>query len=45
MKIRSGFVGNSSSSSFLIYGIAFPEDLVNPDMGCKLWDVSYQRNL
>lgn len=27
MKIRNGFVSNSSSSSFLIYGIIFTEEL------------------
>mgnify|MGYP000385528695 CR=1 FL=1 len=29
MKVRNGFVSNSSSSSFMIYGTAFPTELVN----------------
>jgi hypothetical protein len=33
MKIRSGFVSNSSSSSFLIYGTIIPDDGDIDDLG------------
>lgn len=32
MKVRSGFVSNSSSSSFLIYGISLPVEVINEDL-------------
>ena len=51
MKKRNGFVSNSSSSSFLIYGVYnpdIPEDLmefVNKDFIKEAWEVWYQEVL
>lgn len=51
MKIRNGFVSNSSSSSFLIYGVYNPDipedllELVNKDFIKEAWSVWYQEVL
>jgi len=51
MKLRKGFVSNSSSSSFLIYGVydpKLPEDiaeLADKDVVKKAWTVWYQERL
>ena len=36
MKIRLGHVGNSSSSSFLIYGVCIPTANTDPELGCTV---------
>ncbi len=36
MKIRLGHVGNSSSSSFLIYGVRVPTANTDPVLGCTV---------
>jgi len=38
MKIRNGFVSNSSTSSFLIYGIALEDDEIRKSLGIKEFD-------
>lgn len=39
MKIRHGFVSNSSSSSFLIYGIQIPDEKLRDG---NVWDVAHE---
>jgi len=43
MKVRNGFVSNSSTSSFLIYGVCLEEsellDLLGLDEDADVWDV------
>ena len=38
MKIRNGFVSNSSSSSFVIAGIKIPDTALSPDKRDELYD-------
>lgn len=44
MKIRQGFVSNSSSSSFLIYGFFFENGNEDEDLFCKVESLYYNSN-
>lgn len=48
MKIRNGFVSNSSSSSFCIFGLSFPTGELNSieeNFEDNIWNLTYDVNL